>query len=173
MITDFVDEFTRYKLIAEKAMSQVPDAALDRVLAPGVNSIGMLVRHVSGNLRSRFTAFLTTDGEKPWRDRDAEFEERPWSRAEIEEMWQACWQVVLAEVGALSDADLNRTVTIRGQTLTVHAALARSIAHTATHVGQIVLLARVLAERDWVSLSIPKGASQDYNKNPTLEKRPG
>lgn len=173
MISDFVDEFTRYKLIAEKAMAQVPEAALARVLAPNTNSIGMIVRHITGNLRSRFTDLLTSDGEKPWRDRDAEFEERAWSRPELEEMWNQSWRVVLNELGALRDADLARSVKIRAQTLTVHAALARSIAHTATHVGQIVLLARILTEREWVSLSIPKGGSQAYNQNPTLEKRPG
>ena len=172
MITDFLEEFTRYMLTGEKALAQIPELALERILAPGTNSIAMLVGHVSGNLRSRFTDFLTSDGEKPWRDRDVEFEPRRCSRAELMTLWEAGWSVALASIASLTDADLEREVTIRGRTLTVHAALVRSVAHTATHVGQIVLLARLLAYREWVSLSIPKSASKQYNLDPTREKRP-
>ncbi|MBI5364170.1 MAG: DUF1572 family protein [Planctomycetes bacterium] len=172
MIDDFLGEFRLYKQNAEKAIAQVDDAALARVLAPDTNSITVLVRHLAGNLRSRFTQFLSTDGEKPWRARDREFE--PWSgtRAELLADWDAAWFTVFAEVGALEDADLSRTVVIRGKSLTVHAALARSVAHVATHVGQIVLLARVLATEDWTSLSIPRGGSSSYNQDPALEQRP-
>lgn len=170
MTTDFLDEFTRYKQTAEKAMAQVSDDALNRVLAPGTNSIAMIVRHVGGNLRSRFTDFLTSDGEKPWRDRDTEFADGRWSRGELVQTWDAGWSVALKSIAALTDADLERNVIIRGHPLTVHAALVRSVAHTATHVGQIVLLARQVAEREWVSLSIPKGGSRQYNLNPTREK---
>lgn len=172
MLNDFRDEFARYKMIGEKAMAQVGEQALNRCLQPGTNSIAMLVRHISGNLRSRFTDFMTSDGEKPWRDRDAEFDECERSRAQLDAMWEEAWKRVFDTLAQLSDADLERMVAIRGQPLTVHAALARSTAHTATHIGQIVLLARVLADREWVSLSIPKGASQRYNQNPTREKRP-
>jgi hypothetical protein len=172
MIEDFRSEYERYRLLAEKALAQMPDASLDRVPSPEGNSAAMIVRHVSGNLVSRFTNFLTEDGEKPDRDRDREFDERPYTRAELDEMWKRAWSVVDANVGPLGDADLARTVTIRQQPMTVHAALCRSLAHVAYHVGQIVLLARENADRDWQSLSIPRGQSQQYNAAPTREKKP-
>jgi hypothetical protein len=167
---DFFNEYARYRSLGEKALGQVPDAALNRMPAPDGNSIAMLVRHIGGNLASRFTDFLTTDGEKPWRDRDGEFAEGPFTRAQIDEVWKKGWDVVEGEVGKLSDDDLGRTITIRGAELTVHEALCRSIAHTSMHVGQIILLARMYATSEWQTLSIPKGKSQDYNKNPVLEK---
>lgn len=151
----------------------MPDASLDRVPSPEGNSAAMIVRHVSGNLVSRFTNFLTEDGEKPDRDRDREFDERPYTRVELDEMWKRAWSVVDANVGQLTDVDLSRTVTIRQQPMTVHAALSRSLAHVAYHVGQIVLLARENADHDWQSLSIPRGGSQQYNAAPTREKKPG
>ena len=132
----------------------------------------MIVRHVSGNLVSRFTNFLTEDGEKPDRDRDREFDERPYTRAEMNELWARGWAVLDANVRPLSDDDLARTVTIRQQPMSVHAALCRSLAHVAYHVGQLVLLARTTAEREWESLSIPRGESQQYNAAPTRERKP-
>ena len=170
MLKDFLDEYARYKVLGEKALAQIPEAALNQPLRTELNSAAMIVRHVGGNLRSRFTDFLTSDGEKPWRDRETEFETRPYTRAEVEEWWTAGWTVLFHEVGALTEADLNREVTIRGLTLTVHAALCRSLAHTALHVGQLILLARWLHEGEWQSLSIPKGQSAQYNLNPTREK---
>jgi uncharacterized damage-inducible protein DinB len=172
MIEDFRSEYERYRLLAEKALAQMPDDALNRVPSREGNSAAMIVRHVSGNLTSRFTNFLTEDGEKPNRDRDREFDERPYTRAELDEMWKRGWSVVEANVGPLTDADFARTVTIRQQPMTVHAALCRSLAHVAYHVGQIVLLAREHADRDWQSLSIPRGQSQTYNASPTREKKP-
>ena len=164
MIRDFLDEFAKYRKAGEGALAQVPDAGLNAVPAADANSIAMIVRHISGNLRSRFTDFLTTDGEKPWRARDEEFVERTYARADIDEMWTAGWRVVEAEVGALSDADLSRTVTIRGEAMTVHLALCRATAHMAYHVGQIVLLARQFGNQEWKSLSIPKGKSEEFNR---------
>jgi uncharacterized damage-inducible protein DinB len=172
IIKDFLDEYARYRLLAEKAIAQVPDDALNRVPAPEGNSVAMLVRHMSGNLASRFSDFLTSDGEKPWRDRDTEFETRDYTRAELDGLWARGWNVLETQVAALTDADLATTVTIREKPLTVHEALCRSLAHMAYHVGQIVLLARMTATSDWQWLSIPKGTSQSYNQNPTLEKRP-
>lgn len=169
MIDDLLTELRRYRAIAEKALAQVPDEALNRVPAPDGNSAAMLVRHLSGNLRSRFTDFLTSDGEKPWRHRDGEFEEREYTRAEMEAMWREAWEVVEREVGALTDSDLERQVTIRRQPLTVHAALARASAHVAYHVGQLVLLARMLTTADWDWISIPKGGSAEYNRAPDQE----
>jgi uncharacterized damage-inducible protein DinB len=170
LIEDFRTEFARYRALGEKAMSQVPDDALNVVVAPDGNSIAMIVRHMSGNLISRFTEFLTTDGEKPSRDRDREFEERKYSRQEMDSLWKNGWQVLERQLGELQDSDADRQVTIRQQPLSVHAALARSATHLSYHVGQIVLLARMHARSEWQSLSIPKGKSPVYNQQPTLEK---
>lgn len=171
-IKDFVDEYERYRATGDKALAQVSDEALNRILAPNGNSVAMLVRHISGNLVSRFTNFLTEDGEKPWRNRDDEFAEGPFTRAEIDAAWAKGWDVLLSELRQLGDADLGRVVKIRGRDHTVHEALCRSLAHTAMHVGQIVLLARILADQEWRWITIPKGQSQQYNANPTLEKGP-
>jgi uncharacterized damage-inducible protein DinB len=159
----FLDEYARYRATAEKAMTQVSDDALNRVVAADGNSIATLVRHISGNLISRFTDFLASDGEKPWRDRDNEFETGTFSRQSVEEAWKRGWEVVEREVGRLRDEDLTRTVAIRGQTMTVHEALVRNVAHVASHIGQIVLLARVSAGDDWKTLSIPRGQSRQFN----------
>ena len=166
LIADFRSEYARYRQIAEKAMRQMPDALLNRVPAPEATSAAMIVRHMSGNFVSRFTNFLTEDGEKPTRDRDAEFEDRTDTRDEVEEMWAKGFAVLDDAIGTLGDADLQRVVTIRNQPMTVHAALARSLAHLSYHVGQIVLLARIYAAGPWESLSIPKGQSRSYNAAP-------
>ena len=172
-VQTFIGEYQRYRASADKAVAQVQsDADFNRILAPNGNSIAMVMRHVGGNLRSRFTDFLTADGEKPWRDRDTEFAEGPFTRAEVDELWTSGWNILTSEVGKLTDADLERTITIRGQSLNVHEALARSLAHVAMHVGQIILLARILATDEWKWITIPKGQSALYNQNPTLEKRP-
>jgi len=123
----------------------------------------MLVRHVSGNLVSRFTNFLDEDGEKPDRDRDAEFEERPYTRAEVDEMMRRGFGVVDSTLASLTDADVTRIVTVRGQAMTVHAALTRSLAHIANHMGQIVLIAKMTVSGPWQSLSIPRGQSKVFN----------
>jgi uncharacterized damage-inducible protein DinB len=156
LIEHFAVEFRRYRDLADKAMAQVPDDALNRVPGPDANSIAMIVRHISGNLRSRFTDFLTTDGEKPWRDRDSEFVERPYTRDELRQMWNASWTIVDAQLGALTDAHLQQTVSIRGVPASVQEALCRATAHIAYHAGQIVLLCRIYGTGDWTSLSIPK-----------------
>lgn len=170
-VKDFVGEYARYRSMAEKAMDQVSDAGLNRVLAPDGNSIAMLARHIGGNLKSRFTDFLVSDGEKPWRDRDSEFVDGTLTRTAVDEIWTSGWGVLERELAALSDDDLTKTVQIRGTPLTVHEALCRSVTHTASHVGQIVLLARILADDEWKWITIPKGQSQQYNQNPTFEKR--
>ena len=170
LTNDFLAEYARYRALGEKAMAQVSDDAINRVPSPQANSIAMLVRHIGGNLASRFTDFLTSDGEKPWRDRDTEFADGPFTRAQIDEVWKKGWDVVEHEVGNLTDADLQKMTTIRGAELTVHEALCRSIAHVAMHVGQIILLSRMYASNEWQTLSIPKGKSREYNQNPVLEK---
>jgi uncharacterized damage-inducible protein DinB len=172
LLTDFVDEYRRYRMTGERAIAQVPDAALDVVSAPDGNSVAMLVRHMSGNLASRFTDFLSADGEKPWRERDAEFEARAYTREEMDALWRDGWQVLETTLAGLTEADLAATVRIRGQPLTVHAALARSLAHVSYHVGQLVLLARMHAAEPWRWISIPKGASDAYNARPDMERTP-
>lgn len=162
MLTDFADEYRKYRVMGEKALAQVPDSALNHVPSPEGNSIAMIVRHVGGNLTSRFTDFLTSDGEKSWRDREGEFAERAYGRAEVNAMWADGFRVLEAALGAMTAADLGREVRIRGQPMSVHAALCRSLAHTASHVGQIVLLARMLAAGSWQSLSIPRGQSAAF-----------
>ncbi len=172
MLTDFVDEYRRYRLIGVRALAQLTDSALNRIPAPDGNSAAMIVRHLSGNLISRFTDFLTTDGEKPWRDRETEFEERAYSRTEVHALWSSGWDVLERALVALSEDELARSVTLRGQPLTVHAALCRSLAHVAYHVGQLVLLGRQGADAPWQWISIPKGATESYNAAPYLEKSP-
>jgi len=172
MIDGFRAEFLLYKQTGEKALAQVSDEALNRIPSTEGNSMAMIVRHISGNFVSRFTDFLTSDGEKPWRKRDTEFETRSYARAEVEELWRRGWDVLLAQIGTLAEHDLAKIVTIRGRTITVHQALIRSIAHVAYHVGQIVLLARVSSESPWQWITIPKGMSEAYNQAPSREARP-
>ena len=171
-VKGFIDEYGRYRAMAEKAVAQVSDDTFNRVLAPDGNSIAMLMRHVGGNLSSRFTDFGTADGEKPWRDRDGEFGEGPFTRGEAEKEWSAGWAALTTALSKLSDEDLTRNVTIRNLDLSIHEALTRSVTHVAMHVGQIILLARMVATDDWKWISIPKGQSKQYNLNPTLEKAP-
>jgi hypothetical protein len=172
MLKEFAEEYARYRVVGEKAMRQVSDDDLNVVIGPDNNSIAMLVRHISGNFISRFTDFLTTDGEKPWRNRDSEFEDAKYERKDVEKMWAEGWQALEAELARLSDEDLKRTVFIRGQAWTVHGALCRSLAHVASHIGQIVLLARILNDGKWDWITIPKGQSPQYDANPTMEKKP-
>lgn len=172
LVQGFIDEFQRYRLLGDKAIAQSTDGALNHVPVGDGNSIAMIVRHVNGNLTSRFTDFLTSDGEKPTRDRDSEFADGFWSRDEITTAWAQAFEVVERALASLTDADLQRTVAIRNVQLTVHEALCRSIAHTAMHAGQIILLAKIEAGEQWSTLSIPKGQSAQYNMNPTREKRP-
>ena len=150
--------YRTYKEMAEKAIQQVStDDDLNRELDENSNSIAIIGKHMAGNLRSRFRDFLTTDGEKPDRDRDSEFEsDKPVSRAQLLRWWSEAWKIAMNSIEALSADDLERTVRIRGEELLVVEALNRSVTHAAYHVGQIVYLARHFAP-DWKSLSIPKG----------------
>jgi hypothetical protein len=169
VLASIADEYKRYKALAEAAIAQLTDEELTRVGPAAGNSIDMLIRHVAGNLKSRFTDFRTSDGEKPWRRRDDEFEAASLSRVELMAMWENAWAVVLDEVGKLRDADLANTVTVRRQPLRIDEALLRSLAHTAYHVGQIVYLAKAMRGESWRTLSIPKGKSEEYNRNASRE----
>jgi hypothetical protein len=159
-LADVARSYRNYKLLADRAMAQVSDADLHTLVDPDANSIAIIVKHVAGNLRSRFSDFLTTDGEKPDRDRDAEFEmPEAVSRDRMLAEWNGAWVVALASIDALAPPDLERSVTIRGERFLVAEALNRSITHTAYHVGQIVTLARHFAGSQWRILSIPRGQS--------------
>jgi uncharacterized damage-inducible protein DinB len=159
-------EFVRYKDLAEKAIAQLDDSVLSAAPPGGSNSIATICWHVSGNLRSRFTDFLTSDGEKPWRKRDEEFEPRAVTRSELLEKWNSGWTVLLRALDDLDDDDLDRTVSIRGQSLSVREALLRALAHTTYHVGQIVYAAKATRGTEWTYLSIAPGQSEQYNRNP-------
>lgn len=146
----------QYKQLAERAMAQVSDEQLFELLDDEANSIAVVVKHMAGNMRSRWTDFLTTDGEKPDRNRDGEFVEPPATRDALMAVWDKGWQYVFAALEPLSDADLGRTVTIRGEPHSVMQAINRQIAHYAQHVGQIILLGKHFAGAEWRTLSIPK-----------------
>jgi hypothetical protein len=159
LVADFRTEYDRYRTLGERAIAQIPDGALNALPTPEANSAAMIVRHIGGNLVSRFTDFLTADGEKPWRDRDREFEAHEYSSAEVKRFWRDGFAALDEQLSKLTDADLSRTVTIRREPLTVHAALTRSLAHLSYHVGQLVLLGRMHAGAKWQCLSVPKGES--------------
>jgi hypothetical protein len=164
-LKDVVRQYKMYKGYVDKALPRVPDANLHTELDANSNSIAVIMKHVAGNLRSRFRDFLTADGEKPDRQRDTEFEmpDRA-SRAEILKWWEDAWAILFGSIETLTPDDLGRHVTIRGEQYLVIEALNRSIAHTASHVGQIVYLARHFAGESWTSLTIPKGQSAQFSQ---------
>jgi uncharacterized damage-inducible protein DinB len=156
-VLEFVEaEYRRYKELAEKTFAQLSESELASVAAAEGNSVAMLVWHISGNLRSRFTEFLTTDADKPWRRRDEEFDPRRVSHGELRQRWEEGWGTLESTLAGLSDADLSRPVLFRGQSLTVADALYRSLAHTSYHVGQIVFLGKTIRSGEWQCLSIPR-----------------
>ena len=148
----------------EEALAQITEAEMFRLIDPEANSIAIIIKHMAGNMRSRWTDFLTTDGEKPWRNRDDEFVDSFRSRAEILEAWERGWACLLTTLRSLKPEDLERTVLIRGEPHSVPLALARSLGHTCYHVGQIVQVARVHAGEKWTTLTIPRGGSEQFNK---------
>lgn len=152
-----VFQLRKLKTQADKAMAQVDDAQFFALLDPDANSIALIVKHVAGNMRSRWTDFLTSDGEKPDRHRDREFErEAADTRASIVARWEAGWQLLFNTLTSLQPTDLGKTVTIRGEPHTVVQAINRQLSHYSAHVGQIVLLAKHFAGPKWKTLSIPK-----------------
>jgi hypothetical protein len=163
-LEDAVRQLRKYRALAEGALAQVADADLFRALDPASNSIAIVMKHVAGNMRSRWRDFLTSDGEKPDRRRDSEFEvEATDTKAAILERWQRGWELLFETLAALSPDDLPRTVTIRGEAHTVLQAINRQLTHYAYHVGQIVFLARHFAGPRWKSLSIPRGKSKEFD----------
>jgi Protein of unknown function (DUF1572) len=165
--THYLEEVRRqmrgYKRLADGALAQVKDEELFTTLDAESNSIAIIVKHIAGNMRSRFTDFLTTDGEKPNRHRDQEFELTPaTTRAEVMRWWEEGWSTVLGALDSLKPEDVMRTVTIRGEPHTVLQAVNRQIAHYAHHIGQIVFLAKHFRSSEWKTLSIARGKSQDF-----------
>jgi hypothetical protein len=162
-IEDALTLLRQYKSLAERAMTQVTDDQLTHTLDAESNSIAVIVKHMAGNMRSRWTDFLTADGEKPDRNRDSEFEAPPSTRVALMDTWEYGWKCVFAALEPLTDADLARTVYIRTEPHSVTQAINRQIAHYASHVGQIVFLAKHFRSSQWKSLSIPRGKSADFN----------
>lgn len=166
LLKDIRKRFQSYRDLGEKALMQLKNEHLHKVTEEGDNSIFVIVRHMSGNLQSRFTDFLTSDGEKPWRDRNLEFEEHPMADlTETMAIWNKGWDVLFKALDDLKPEDLYRTIAIRGESLTVPDALLRQLSHHAYHVGQVVYLAKSFLNKDWQSLSIPKGHSHDFNEH--------
>lgn len=164
-LRDALENFQNYKRLAEKSFEQISEEEFFRTLNDESNSIATIAKHIAGNLRSRWTEFLTADGEKPDRSRDSEFVAfENDTRKSLLEFWNAGWQAALSTMESLQPADLEKTVKIRGENHTVVEAINRSIAHTAYHVGQIVFLAKFLRDTDWQTLSIPRNRSADYNR---------
>jgi len=159
LIESITAEYRRYKQLGEGAFAQLTDPELSQAVSQNDNSVAMIVWHVAGNLKSRFTDFRTSDGEKPWRNRDEEFAERSVSRQQLLDKWEDGWRALFTALDALTDENLYDVITIRQQPLAIHQALHRSVAHTSYHVGQIVYLAKTFRGAAWRSLSIPKGAS--------------
>jgi hypothetical protein len=163
-LTEALAVFRQYKKMAEGAIAQVTDEQLTAVLDPEMNSIALIVKHMAGNMRSRWTNFLTSDGEKPDRNRDSEFVEPPATRQELMDLWQDGWARLFSALEPLTDDDLSRTVTIRGEPHSVMQAINRQIAHYASHIGQIVFLAKHLQHANWKMLSVPRGKSVAFTQ---------
>jgi len=163
VVQSFLARFRDQKQTVERAVGQVPDDKLHQPLDENTNSLTVIMKHMAGNLRSRFSDFLTSDGEKPDRDRDSEFVDDLPDRAALMAFWESGWKCLFESLGPLTDNELPRTVTIRGQVHSVADALARALAHQAYHVGQIVQLARFLAKDRWETMTIARGQSSAFN----------
>jgi hypothetical protein len=161
-IKDSIALFRQYKRLADRAIEQMTDEQLYTAMDPESNSIAIIMKHIAGNMRSRWTDFLSSDGEKPNRNRDTEFEAPPATRTELLAMWEEGWRLVFAALEPLSDTDLTRKVLIRTEPHSVMQAINRQVAHYAMHIGQIVFLAKHLAGANWKTLSIPRGKSAEF-----------
>lgn len=161
-----------YKQLADQSFAQLKEADFHYRASDVDNSIAVIIQHMSGNMLSRFTDFLTSDGEKPWRNRDQEFEERRLGQSELMEAWNKGWDFFFGTLNSLEEADLDKEVQIRGEKLRVMDAIIRQMAHYPYHIGQIVHIARQIRGEEWQPLSIPRGGSLDYNQQPG-SKDPG
>jgi hypothetical protein len=162
-LKDSVDLLRFYKRLGDRAMAQASDEAMFATIDDESNSIAIIVKHLAGNMRSRWTDFLTSDGEKPDRDRDSEFEAPPKTRDELLALWESGWQLTFDALAPLTDADLSRTAYIRSEAHSVMQTIHRQVTHYAYHVGQIVYLAKHFAGPDWNALTIPRRKSAEFN----------
>ena len=158
-------EFGYYKILGEKTFSQLTDEQLFFEANSESNSIATIVKHLRGNILSRWTDFLTTDGEKEWRKRDEEFENDISTREELLQKWQEGWSCLFKALDSISDDDLSRVIYIRNQGHTILEAINRQLSHYPYHIGQIVFIGKILSDKNWNSLSIPKGGSKEYNRD--------
>jgi len=163
-LSDALPLFRHYKKLGDRAIEQITDEQLFLTLDDEANSIAIIVKHMAGNMKSRWRDFLTSDGEKPDRDRDSEFETPPTTRTEVLTLWEAGWNTLFHALEELTDDDLSRTVTIRGEAHSVIQAINRQLAHLPYHIGQIVLLAKHFVGSDWQTLSVARRASGEYNR---------
>jgi len=170
-LKDSVSLFQYYKRLGENALAQCPDNGLFATLDEENNSIAIVVKHMAGNMLSRWTDLLNSDGEKPSRNRDAEFEEPPKTRAEVLDLWDAGWKCMFTALEGLNDASMTQTVKIRGEEHSVMQAINRQVAHYSYHVGQIVMLAKHFAEPNWKTLTIPKKKSGEFNADVAAGKK--
>jgi hypothetical protein len=170
-LSSVIKQFEYYKKLGEKAMEQLPDEKLFWQYNSESNSIAVIVNHIVGNMLSRFTDFLTTDGEKPWRNRDAEFENRPTNREELLAHWNKGWQCLMDALHALTEEQLESIVYIRNDGHTVTEAINRQLAHYPYHIGQIIYIAKMVADEQWNSLSIPRNKSSDYNERKFTQEK--
>lgn len=164
-LTSVEKQFRQYYALGKKALLQVTDEELNRIPATGSNSMTIIVQHMHGNLKSRFTNFLTEDGEKPWRQRDAEFDIAQFTQKQALHLWEEGWNCLFTALTQLNASNLTQTVTIRHEPHTAIDAINRQLAHHASHVGQLILLAKMYRQKDWQSLSIRPGQSKDFNED--------
>jgi Protein of unknown function (DUF1572) len=157
------NQFLQYKSLAEKAIAQVQDEKINWQYNPETNSISIIVKHLSGNMLSRFTDFLTSDGEKKWRNRDGEFEMEDLTREQLMDAWNKGWTCLFRALDGLSPEDLSKKVLIRNEEHTVMEAINRQLTHYAYHIGQIIYIAKMICEQDWKTLTIPRHASAAFN----------
>ena len=164
-LINYRKQFAFYKQLADKTFDQLSDDELFKEIVPGINSIAIICQHISGNMKSRWTDFLHSDGEKSWRNRDSEFEAVISDKKNLVQLWEEGWNCLFGALNELSDKDLDRIVYIRNQGHRVVEAINRQLAHYAYHIGQIVFVGRMIRNDKWQSLSIPKGESKNFNKD--------
>ncbi len=162
-LEDSIHLLRYYKKLAERAISQATGSQMYQLLDEDANSIAIVMQHMAGNMKSRWTNFLSEDGEKPWRNRDSEFEQPPATRVALMQLWDEGWDCMFQALESLTDADLDRSVPIRGEAHSVMQAINRQVAHYSYHCGQIVLLAKHFQHTQWTSLTVPKGKSAEFN----------
>lgn len=164
IIQGWITEFEVAKEWSDGAIEQMSDEQLFKRVAPGFNSVAAIMKHISGNVKSRWTDWRTTDGEKPWRNRETEFDVEGLTRAGVQQLWDAAWETIFAELGAMSAEDLDLTITIRGEPHSVPEAVNRQLLHAGYHTGQIVWLARLIVGEGWQWLTIAPGGSDTFNE---------